>query len=89
MPPVRSGRTLPGLPAPHPREPPHVTDADAPTTGILAELHRIWVQATEDSITADLQRAAALAEDAPDDLKEEAARYLQALWRLERWLHDR
>ena len=66
-----------------------MTDADAPRSGILAELHRIWVSATEDSISHDLERATALAEDAPEELRDEVARYIQALFRLERWLHDR
>lgn len=55
----------------------------------IAELHRIWVSATADSISKDLDRATELAEAAPSDQREEAARYVAALWRLERWLHDR
>ena len=55
----------------------------------LGELHRIWESATAESISGDLDRAAGLAESVPDMQREEAARYLAALWRLERWLHDR
>ena len=55
----------------------------------IDELHRIWVSATADSISKDLDRATALAEAAPAEEREEAARYVAALWRLERWLHDR
>ncbi|MCA9738476.1 MAG: hypothetical protein R3E98_16545 [Gemmatimonadota bacterium] len=55
----------------------------------IRELHRLWVSATADSISRDLDRATALAEAAPAEDREEAARYVAALWRLERWLHDR
>jgi len=55
----------------------------------LGELHRIWESATAESISGDLDRAAGLAENVPDLQREEAARYMAALWRLERWLHDR
>lgn len=55
----------------------------------LDQLHEIWVSATEDSISEDLRRANALAEDAPPEIREEVAQYIKALWRLERWLHDR
>ncbi len=55
----------------------------------LDELHKIWVSATADSISHDLDRATTLAEQARDNEREEAARYVAALWRLERWLHDR
>ena len=55
----------------------------------LDELHEIWVSATADTISHDLDRATELAEKAPDSEREEAARYVAALWRLERWLHDR
>jgi len=55
----------------------------------LVELHKIWVSATADSISHDLDRATQLAEEAPANEREEAARYVAALWRLERWLHDR
>jgi len=55
----------------------------------IDELHEIWVSATADSISRDLERAMALAESAPTEHREEASRYVAALARLERWLHDR
>lgn len=60
-----------------------------PGRDTLGELHRIWESATAESISGDLDRAADLAELVPDPHREEAARYMAALWRLERWLHDR
>lgn len=62
---------------------------DFTPSGALEELHSLWVNATEDTISSDLARATALAERMPPESKEEVDRYLQALWRLERWLHDR
>lgn len=56
---------------------------------LLDELHQIWESATADSISHDLDRATELAERASPEEREEAARYVAALWRLERWLHDR
>ncbi len=56
---------------------------------LLGELHRIWESATADSISGDLDRATALAARVPPAHREEAARYLAALSRLEIWLHDR
>ena len=64
------------------------SDPDHPLD-TLSELHRIWESATADSISRDLDRATALAERVPDPEREVAERYLAALWRLERWLHDR
>ena len=64
-------------------------DDEISPSSALQELHSIWVNATEDSISSDLARATALAERMPPESKEEVDRYLQALWRLERWLHDR
>jgi len=60
-----------------------------PGNDTLGELHRIWESATAESISGDLDRAAGLAENVSDLHREEAARYMAALWRLERWLHDR
>ena len=60
-----------------------------PGNDTLGELHRIWESATADTISGDLDRAADLAERVPDMQRAEAARYMAALWRLERWLHDR
>ena len=62
----------------------HIPDHDT-----LGELHRIWESATAESISGDLDRATELAESVPSQYREEAARYVAALWRLERWLHDR
>ena len=59
------------------------------TDDTLRELHRIWESATAESISGDLDRATELAESVPDPQREEASRYIAALWRLERWLHDR
>jgi len=55
----------------------------------IRELHKLWVSATADSISQDLEAATQLADSAPPEVRAEAARYVAALWRLERWLHDR
>ena len=67
----------------------HQSTREPSGSPILVELHKIWLAATADSISHDLDRATELAEQAPGSEREEAARYVAALWRLERWLHDR
>lgn len=70
-----------GLPSPtddDPRPPPRITD----------RLRRIWVGATAETINRDLEVARRLARQAGPDESAEVERYLRALERLERWLHD-
>ncbi|MEZ4415545.1 MAG: hypothetical protein R3E10_07300 [Gemmatimonadota bacterium] len=66
-----------------------MTSEPSISSDTIRELHRLWVSATADSISRDLDRATSLADAAPPEDREEAARYVAALWRLERWLHDR
>jgi hypothetical protein len=61
---------------------------DAPAGDVVARLREIWLEATPDSISGDLERAHALARSAPATDAERARRYLEAIRRLERWLHD-
>jgi hypothetical protein len=51
-------------------------------------LRDIWLEATPDSITGDIERAHALVRAVPATDRERAIRYLEAIRRLERWLHD-
>jgi hypothetical protein len=72
---------------PVPRASIHVsrdTDADA----VITRLRDIWLEATPDSIRGDIERAKVLARAAPATERERAIRYLEAIRRLERWLHD-
>jgi hypothetical protein len=66
-----------------------MTSRHIPPSPTLEELHHIWESATADSISGDIHRASVLADDALPEEREQAARYVAALWRLERWLHDR
>lgn len=61
---------------------------DAPTSDVISRLREIWLEATPDSIGGDLERAHVLARLAGPTDRERAKRYLEAIQRLERWLHD-
>jgi len=61
---------------------------DAEVDNVIARLRDIWLEATPDSITGDVERAHVLARAAPATDRERANRYLEAIRRLERWLHD-
>lgn len=63
-------------------------DEDPEAHGVISRLREIWLEATPDTITGDLERARAIARSAPATEAERARRYLEALRRLERWLHD-
>lgn len=60
----------------------------APTDDVLTRLREIWLEATPDTIAGDLAQARALVGAASDAERETAGRYLDAIRRLERWLHD-
>jgi hypothetical protein len=61
---------------------------DADAENVLTRLRDIWLEATPDSITGDIERAHALVRAVPATDRERAIRYLEAIRRLERWLHD-
>ena len=61
---------------------------DADVHDVIARLREIWLEATPDSISGDLERARTLARMAPPAEAAHARRYLEAIHRLERWLHD-
>ncbi|HSR40829.1 MAG TPA: hypothetical protein VLL48_01625 [Longimicrobiales bacterium] len=63
-------------------------NGDAEVHDVIRRLREIWLEATPDTISGDLERARALARSAPDTEAERARRYLEAIRRLERWLHD-
>lgn len=63
-------------------------DGDPDASAVIARLREIWLEATPDTITGDLERARAIARTAPPTEAERARRYLEAIRRLERWLHD-
>ena len=55
---------------------------------VISQLRDIWLEATPESISEDIERARVLAQEAPATDYERAIRYLEAIRRLERWLHD-
>jgi hypothetical protein len=57
--------------------------------GVIAELLRLQREATEDSISSDLDRARALIACLPESERGEGERLYLSLCQLERWLHDR
>ncbi len=59
------------------------------THHIVEELWRLWLHATPDTITRDLERAEDLATLAPASESEQVERYLSAMRRLSDWLQDR
>jgi hypothetical protein len=61
---------------------------DTPINDVLARLREIWLEATPDSIGGDLERAHVLVRSAAPAERERAGRYLEAIQKLERWLHD-
>ena len=61
---------------------------DAPITDVVSRLREIWLEATPDTIGRDLERAHVLARSAAPSDRERASRYLEAIQKLERWLHD-
>ena len=61
---------------------------EPPSEDVVLRLREIWLEATPDTIGADLRRAKEIAECAPPSEREKATRYLDAIRRLERWLHD-
>lgn len=63
-------------------------DGEASGGAVVARLREIWLEGTPDTITGDIERAQALARTAPATEAERARRYLEAIQRLERWLHD-
>jgi len=54
-----------------------------------AELRRMWLEATPDSIGADVARVRALVDSTPPEEQEVVRFYLASLERLEHWLRDR
>ena len=56
---------------------------------VLGQLHRIREEATENSISSDLQRARLLVLMASERDRAQARHLYGALCQLERWLHDR
>lgn len=63
-------------------------DVDPEADAVIARLREIWLEATPDTISGDLERARAIARAAPSTEAKRARRYLEAIRRLERWLHD-
>ena len=66
-----------------------VMEEASPEGDVARELRLIWKEATADSISSDLRRAEELAASAPPEERQEVETYLQAIRRLEHWLHDR
>lgn len=65
-------------------------EEEAPIESEVTDLlRRIWTSATPDSIAADIRRAQQIASSAPPHEQEQAHAYLEAIRRLEVWLHDR
>lgn len=60
----------------------------SPEGDVARELRMIWKGATADSISGDLRRAEELAANAPPEERPQVEVYLQAIRRLEHWLHD-
>lgn len=56
---------------------------------IVNELERIYAEATEQTISADLKQARRIVDGLPEDKQLLAKPLLEALERLEFWLHDR
>ena len=62
---------------------------ERPTHHIVEALWKLWLHATPDTITGDLEKAEELAVLAPASESEQVQRYLSAMRRLSDWLHDR
>ena len=56
---------------------------------IVDELERIYADATEETISADLTQARRIVNGLPEDEQVQAKPLLEALERIEFWLHDR